>query len=295
MRKTALPSRPFARATGLGLAAAALGLGLAACSPQNTLNAVTSTRGLDVVQDVRYGPAPRNVMDIYVPQNAQNAPVVLYIHGGSWQGGDKDGHKFVGASLARAGYVTGVMNYRLAPEHRYPDYVQDAAAALKALRDRARSDGGSPDNLFVMGHSAGGFNAVEVVDNARWLGEVGVPVSAVRGVIGVAGPYSYDFRQFSSRVAFPEGGNPDDIMPDRHVRPDAPPHLLLVAANDTTVDPYNAVNMESALKKAGVSVTKTVLPGVNHITVIAAVAQPLTFLGDTRQQVIDFIEAHRLK
>lgn len=290
-----MSSRKFPRAAGLALAAATLGLTLAACSPQNALNTVTSTRGLNVTQNVRYGPAPRNVMDVYAPQNVQNAPVVLFIHGGSWQGGDKEGHKFVGESLARAGYVTGVMNYRLAPEHRYPDYVQDAASALKVLRDRAQSYGGSPDNLFVMGHSAGGFNAVEVVDNARWLTEAGVPIRAVRGVIGVAGPYSYDFRQFPSRVAFPEGGNPDDIMPDRHVRPDAPPNLLLVAANDTTVDPYNAVNMEAALKEAGVPVTRTVLPGLNHITVIAAMARPLTFLGDTRQQVIDFIEAHRLK
>ncbi len=288
-------SRSFPRAAGLGLAAVLLGLTLAACSPQNTLNAVTSTRGLNVTQNVRYGPAPRNVMDVYAPQNVQNAPVVLFIHGGSWQGGDKEGHKFVGVSLARAGYVTGVMNYRLAPEHRYPDYVQDAAAALKVLRDRAASDGGNPDNLFVIGHSAGGFNAVEVVDNARWLREAGVPIGAVRGVIGVAGPYSYDFRQFPSKVAFPPDGNPDNIMPDRHVRPDAPPNLLLVAANDQTVDPYNAVNMEAALKEAGVPVTRTVLPGLNHITVIAAMAQPLTFLGDTRQQVIDFIETHKLK
>ncbi|CAM3892409.1 alpha/beta hydrolase [Deinococcus frigens] len=287
-------SSPKFRRAG-GLAAVALGLLLAACSPQNTLNVVTFTGGLKVSQNVPYGPAPRNTMDIYAPENAQNAPVVLFIHGGSWQGGDKDGHKFVGVSLARAGYVTGVMNYRLAPEHRYPEYVQDAAAALKVLRDSAQRSGGNPDNLFVMGHSAGAFNAVEVVDNARWLREAGVPISAVRGVIGVAGPYSYDFRQFSSKVAFPPEGNPDDIMPDRHVRPDAPPHLLLVAANDTTVNPYNGVNMQAALKKAGVPSELKVLPGLNHITVIAAVAQPLTFLGGTRQQVTDFIEAHRLK
>ncbi|CAM3956418.1 alpha/beta hydrolase [Deinococcus marmoris] len=289
-----MSSRKFTRAAGLGLAAATLGLTLAACSPQNTLNAVTFTGSLNVTQNVPYGPAPCNVMDVYAPKNVQNAPVVLFIHGGSWQNGNKDSHKFVGESLARAGYVTGVMNYRLAPEHRYPDYIQDAAAALKVLRDKAQSYGGSPDNLFVMGHSAGGFNAVEVVDNARWLREAGVPISAVRGVIGVAGPYTYDFRGEPTALAFPVGGNPDDIMPDRHVRPDAPPNLLLVAANDTTVDPYNGVTMQAALKKAGVPSELKVLPGLNHITIIAAMARPLTFLGSTRQQVIDFIETHKL-
>lgn len=282
----------------LGVGAVTLGLTVVACAPrnvQNTLNRVTFVNGLTVTSNLRYGPDPRNVMDVYAPQHARSAPVVLFIHGGSWEGGDKEGHKFVGESLARAGYVTAVMNYRLAPQNRYPTYVQDAAAALKTLFDQATTLGGNPDDLFVMGHSAGGFNAVEVVDNARWLREAGVPIAAVRGVIGVAGPYSYDFRQYPSKVAFPEDGDPQDIMPDRHVRPDAPPHLLLVAQNDAVVHPQNALNMEAALKKAGVPVTRTVVARVDHVTIIAALARPLTFLGNTRQDVLQFIEAHRLR
>lgn len=276
----------------------ALGLSLAACSPAaapDALNRIISTRGLKVIPDQRYGPHERNLLDVYAPASAQGAPTVLFVHGGSWQGGDKAIYRFVGESLARAGYVTGVMNYRLAPQNRYPTYVQDTAAALRWLRDHAGDFGGNPNNLFVVGHSAGAFNAVEAVDNARWLREAGVPVGAVRGVIGIAGPYAYDFRQDSSRVAFPEGSTPDEVMPDRHVRRDAPPHLLLVAANDTTVGPQNALKLEAALKEAGVPVTRTVLPRVNHVTIVAALARPLTFLGGTRQQVIDFIEAHRLK
>ncbi|MBI0444439.1 alpha/beta hydrolase [Deinococcus sp. DB0503] len=276
----------------------ALGLSLAACSPAaapDALNRVISTRGLKVIPDQRYGPHERNLLDVYAPARAQGAPTVLFVHGGSWQGGDKAIYRFVGESLARAGYVTGVMNYRLAPQNRYPTYVQDTAAALRWLRDHAGDFGGNPNNLFVVGHSAGAFNAVEAVDNARWLREAGVPVGAVRGVVGIAGPYAYDFRQDSSRVAFPEGSTPDEVMPDRHVRRDAPPHLLLVAANDTTVGPQNALKLEAALKAAGVPVNRTVLPRVNHVTIVAALARPLTFLGGTRQQVIDFIEAHRLK
>lgn len=288
-------SRPCRTALPL-LALLALGASLSACSAvdaQQALNRAVSTRGLTAAADQRYGPSDRNLLDVYAPANARNAPVVLFVHGGSWQGGDKAGHRFVGESLARAGYVTGVMNYRLAPQHRYPTYIQDTAAALRWMRDHAKRFGGDPDKLFVMGHSAGAFNAVEAVVNERWLREAGVPIRAVRGVIGITGPYSYDFRQYQSRVAFPENATPDEVMPDRHVRPDAPPHLLLVAANDTTVGPQNALNMEAVLKRAGVPVTRTVLPRVNHITIAAALARPLTFLGGTRQAVIDFIEAHR--
>lgn len=289
---------PVRRLALLGAGAAAVTLTLSACSgerAQNAVNATNSTRGLRVVLDQSYGPDARNRLDVYAPHDARNAPTLLFIHGGSWQGGDKSGHAFVGESLARAGYVVGVMNYRLAPQHRYPSYVQDGAAALKWLRDHAREFGGSPENLFVSGHSAGGFNAAELVDNARWLAEVNVPVSSIRGVIGIAGPYSYDFRQYQSRVAFPEGGDPGDIMPDRHIRPDAPPHLLLVAEKDTTVHPQNALNMEAALKKAGIPVQRVVLPRLNHVTVIGAVARNLTWLGGTRAELIRFVEARRLK
>lgn len=281
----------------LALVLAGFGIWAVACSPvtvQDTLNRSISTRGLKVQYNIHYGPDVRNVMDIYAPKNAVNAPVVLFIHGGSWENGDKDGHKFVGDSLARAGYVTGVISYRLAPENRYPSYVQDAALALKKLQEMSPEFGGDPKNLFVMGHSAGGFNAVELVDNQRWLAEVKLAVTGIRGVVGIAGPYSYDFRQFSSAKAFPEGSNPDDIMPDRHVRPDAPPHLLLVAENDQTVYPQNAINMEAALKKAGIPVERKIINKVDHVTIMAAMARPLTFLGSTRPEVIKFIEAHRL-
>ncbi|MBB5375116.1 acetyl esterase/lipase [Deinococcus metalli] len=279
---------------GLVVGAAVLA-GCSQRSAQDTLNRAVSTSGLDVTRDVAYGPDTRNRMDVYAPHGAANAPVVLFVHGGSWEGGDKDGHKFVGESLARAGYVTAVMSYRLAPQNRYPTFVQDTALALKVLRERAKTFGGNPENVFVMGHSAGAFNAVEAVDNARWLREVDVPVSAVRGVIGVAGPYSYDFRSLPSARAFPEGATPDEVMPDRHVRPDAPPHLLLVAGSDRTVGAQNGENMRAALDRAGVPVTFTVLPGMGHITIIAAMARPLTFLGPTRRDVIAFIEAHRLR
>ncbi|WP_424952163.1 alpha/beta hydrolase [Deinococcus sp.] len=272
-------------------------LTLAACAGGvvGTLNAVASTVGLKVTSDLHYGPDARNVLDLYQPEKAQagGAPVLLFIHGGSWMNGDKSEYKFVGESFARAGYVTAVMSYRLAPVHRYPAYIQDAALALKFVQGHAAEYGGNPDRLYVMGHSAGGFNAVELVDNARWLNEVGVPVQAVKGVVGVAGPYSYDYRTLPSANAFPLGSDPADVMPSYHVQKDAPPHLLLVAGNDEVVEPANADKMEAALKAAGVPVTKTVLPGLNHYTIVGSLARPLTFLGRTRQDALDFMAANR--
>ncbi|WP_420596766.1 alpha/beta hydrolase [Deinococcus sp.] len=262
-----------------------------ACNPVATLNGTTNLNGLKVSRNLAYGPDTRNVLDIYAPQKASNNPVVLFIHGGSWNNGSKDQYVFAGDSLARAGYVTAVMSYRLAPKNPYPDYIKDAALALKWLQDNAAQYGGNGQRLYVVGHSAGAFNAVDVVDTPGWLPDAGVKAGTVRGVVGIAGPYDYDFREFPSKTAFPAGADPANIMPSRNVRSDAPPNLLLVAANDTTVDPSNGVKMEAALKAAGVPHTYTVLPGLNHITIVGALSRNLTFLGGTRKAVLDFLAA----
>ncbi|WP_045234239.1 alpha/beta hydrolase [Deinococcus pimensis] len=262
-----------------------------ACSPVATLNTLARTNGLAVTQDVRYGPETRQVLDVYAPGNAKDAPVVMFVHGGSWTGGDKSDYRFVGESFARAGYVTVVMNYRLAPANRYPAYVQDAARAIRWTTDNVGAYGGDPHRLFVTGHSAGAFNAVEVVMNERWLREAGVPVGRIRGVVGIAGPYDYDFRNFPSRNAFPENADPEDVMPSRHVRRDPPPTLLLVAARDQLVGPENATRMEAALRAAGGDVTREVLPNLDHYTIVGSLSRTLTFLGPTRARVLDFIAA----
>ncbi|WP_425147390.1 alpha/beta hydrolase [Deinococcus sp.] len=274
------------------LAASALAV-FAACSPLVAINAVVSTSNLSVTPNLPYGPDVRNLLDVYQPASASRAPVVLFIHGGSWDSGSKDDYKFVGESFAREGYLVAIMNYRLAPKNPYPAYIQDAAQALKWLRGHAAEYGGNPDDLFVMGHSAGAFNAVEVVDNARWLSEAGVPISAVHGVIGVAGPYSYDYRGMGTASAFPAGSDPADVMPANHVRADAPPHLLLVAANDQVVYPQNGERMKAALEARKIPLTFTVLPNLDHYTIVGSLARSLTFLGKTRQEVLDFLKANR--
>jgi acetyl esterase/lipase len=270
-------------------------LAFVACSPASQLNIINGvdTNGLSVVKDLSYGPDARNVLNIYRPEKATGAPMLLFIHGGSWTSGNKDEYKFVGESFARAGYVTAVMSYRLAPQNPYPAYIQDAAQALKFMRDHAPEYGGNPDALYVMGHSAGAFNAVEVVDNARWLSEAGVPFSAVKGVVGIAGPYSYDYSKYPSANAFPAGSNPQDTMPANHIRKDAPPHLLLVAGDDQVVEAGNGKRMEAALKAAGVPVQLNVLPGLNHYTIVGSLARSLTILGRTRQDALDFMTAHK--
>lgn len=255
------------------------------------LNGITR-KDFTAQYNIAYGQDSRQKLDVYQPLHVSNSkprPVVLFVHGGSWEEGSKDDYLFVGESFTRAGYVTVVMNYRLAPAHKYPDYVQDTALAIQWINQNIARYGGNPQQIVVMGHSAGAFNVVEAVDNSRWLAEVNVPVSHIKAVVGIAGPYSYDFRTDSTRDAFLANASPDQVMPDRHVRADAPPHLLLVGSKDQRVNPVNAQRMQAALQARQIPVQLQTVQGANHVSIMAAVATRLAWYKDTRQQILDYL------
>jgi acetyl esterase/lipase len=285
----------------LGIVGVVLGglvAGACASSPTKMLTAISSTRGVSTIAGLHYGADPRQSLDIYKPdttilkpewQDMSGLPVVIFIYGGSWQRGDKEGYGFVGRSLAQAGYITVVIDYRLAPKNIYPDYVNDSVDAISWVYQHIAQYGGDPNKIFVMGHSAGAFNAVAAVADQRFWRHSQVPTTAIKGVIGLAGPYSYDFRQYDSKIAFPVDLKPEDVMPDSHVRADAPPHYLLTGENDTLVGIKNFMKMKRGLEAKNIPLETAVIPKVNHYTMILALASPMKWLGNTRQMVLDYM------
>jgi acetyl esterase/lipase len=272
-----------------------------ALSPLAIVNGITSSGGVGVSKDILYGDEPSQDLDIYYPKplakamKAQGAisssyPMVVFVHGGSWESGNKEQYAFVGQSLAQAGYVTAVINYRKAPEHVYPDYVKDTAQAIAWSLENATSLHADPSRLAVMGHSAGAFNAVAAVANEDFLAPYGIKPTDIATVVGIAGPYSYDFRKFSSATAFPSDATPDQVMPDRQIKGQQPPYLLLTAEKDKIVYATNTIKMTEAFKKAGVTVETGVIEGASHATSIGAMAPPLRWVNDVRAQVLTYLD-----
>ncbi|HAR75637.1 MAG TPA: alpha/beta hydrolase, partial [Psychrobacter sp.] len=93
-------------------------------------------------------------------------------------------YAFVGQSLAQAGYVTAVINYRKAPEHVYPDYVEDTAQAIAWSYKNAKRFHANPERFAVVGHSAGAFNAVAAIANEDFLKPYGIKPTDISAVIG---------------------------------------------------------------------------------------------------------------
>lgn len=254
--------------------AAALALG--GCSPVTLFNAVLPKDGSTdrVAAGIAYGNDPRQRLDVYVPAGgAEGRPVVVFFYGGSWASGSRTGYGFVGRALAARGFVTIVPDYRLVPDHPYPDFVEDGAAAVRWTQAHAENYGGDPQRIVLAGHSAGAYIAAMLAVDERWLGEIR---AAVRGLVGLSGPY--DFTPGDSpetERAFGRWPNPAEIAPIEHAGAGDPPALLLHGADDTVVKPYLSEALALSLTNAGVPAETRLYEGVAHAGVVTAIARPL--------------------
>lgn len=286
----------------MALAVVALGAQQAqALSALTVVNGITSSGGVGVSKDILYGDEPLQDLDVYYPKPLVQAmqaqtvinesyPIIVFVHGGSWENGNKEDYAFVGQSFAQAGYITVVINHRKAPEHIYPAYVEDTAKAIAWTYDNAASLHADRQRIAVIGHSSGAFNTIAAVSNESFLAPYGISPKDIAAVVGIAGPYSYDFRKFSNAIAFPADATPDDVMPDRKITGEQPPYLLLTAENDKVVYDTNTIKMTQALKDYGATVETGEIKGASHATSIGAMAPPLRWVNDVRAQVLSYLD-----
>lgn len=126
-----------------------------------------------VHRDLIYGPDPRHRLDVFVSAaGAAHAPVVVFVHGGGFIGGDKGGpdapfYNNVGLWAARSGCIGVTMTYRLAPASPWPAGSEDVAAAVRFLRSDIEKLGGDPNRIFLMGQSAGAVHVAGYVAGQR--------------------------------------------------------------------------------------------------------------------------------
>ncbi|MBZ2207971.1 alpha/beta hydrolase [Massilia sp. R798] len=266
--------------------------GLAACSPLKALNALSPAGASTATAGVAYGSGPRNKLDIYVPNGgATGAPVVVFFYGGNWNKGERADYAFVGRALASRGIVAVIPDYRLYPEVRYPDFLDDSALAVAwAAREIARY-GGDPARLFVMGHSAGAYNAAMVALDESYLAKSGMKTAALRGWIGLAGPYDFlPIVNKDTRPVFHHPNTPPGSQPVNHVGTTSPPALLIAASSDSLVNPAdNTGRLAAKLRSTGVAVTELYYGGVTHTTLVASMAAPLRGLAPTLDAVDSFV------
>jgi acetyl esterase/lipase len=150
-------------------------------------------RAGQVKRDIPYtSPADeRQVLDVYSPPGAKGLPVVFWIHGGGWQTGDKSSVQLKPRAFMDKGFVFVSTNYRLLPHVAMEDIVRDVARSIRWVHDHIAENGGDPNRLLVMGHSAGAQLAALVCTDDRYLKSEGLSLAIIKGCVPVDGD-TYD-------------------------------------------------------------------------------------------------------
>jgi arylformamidase len=233
------------------------------------------------------------VLDVYRPASGQSLPVVFWIHGGGWQTGDKSDVQIKPRVFAERGFVFVSTNYRLLPDVEMDQLIGDVAKALGWVHKNIEKHGGDPQQIFVMGHSAGAQLAALLCIDHRYISAEGVPPAAIRGCVPVDGD-TYDLpaiittaeiRQaahglplptFGHRVKF--GNDPKkhlEYSAVTHVAPDQglPPFLILHVAGHPDVT-AQARRLHAALVQANVPARVFAAPETTHSRLNANLGKP---------------------
>lgn len=270
-------------------------VGLVGCAPLATINALTPTSAYDKHAELAYGSDPRQKLDVYTPRDLKaSAPVVVFFYGGTWNAGARADYKFVGQALASRGIVAVVADYRLYPQVRYPGILQDSAHAVAWTLKNIGRFGGDPAHVFVMGHSAGAYNAAMVALDGRWLEQADTKTTALRGWIGLAGPYDFlPIENPEAKPVFFFPNSPPESQPINHVTAAAPPALLIAALNDKLVNPQrNTRGMTDKLRAVGVKVETIYYDRyLSHPTLVATLAWPLRWWAPVLDNVEQFVKS----
>jgi acetyl esterase/lipase len=191
--------------------------------------------------NLAYNPAKdtdpvRHKLDVYVPKGAKDAPVMMFVHGGSWRSGNKDLYAALGDTFASQGIVTVVINYRLSSAKggaKHPDHIHDVAKAFAWVKENAPKYGGSRDKLFISGHSAGGHLVSLLATDEEYLKAEKCSLKDIRGVMALSGVYTIAPTLGIFRDAF---GTEDDVCkaasPITHVKEKEPPFLIAYGTKD---------------------------------------------------------------
>jgi arylformamidase len=268
---------------------AALSVGVPAPAQPSLAGRIVSSLDIPYSEGAASDPNPRlRSLDIHAPEGAACLPVMVFIHGGTWFQGDKGRLDGKASAFVEAGWVFVSVNYRLSSDVMHPVHAQDLAEAIAWIRASICGYGGDPRRIFLMGHSAGGHLAALVATDPAYLGERGLSLDSIRGVIGLDSA-AYDlaalFRAEPENLLFFEMAFGDDpglwesASPLSHVSPGKGiPPFLLAYAGDREISREAALEFGGALEKAGLRVTYVPMPDRDHVGIERLLGSPGDFL-----------------
>ena len=254
---------------------------------QGRVGAIKVPEGVKVHRDLAYvtNGHERQKLDLYIPDEGEHLPLIIWVHGGAWRGGNKT--HYVPMAYLNAGYAGASINYRLSQHATFPAQIEDVKAAVRWLRTNVETYRLDPNKFAAWGSSAGG-HLVALLGTAGNVAEFEVGEnldvsSRVQAVVDYYGPT--DFLQMDAH-RLPEGlvhdapDSPESQLvggaiqdhkdhvasanPITYVSEDNPPFLIIHGDQDKLVPYHQSVLLKDALEKAGVSVKFYRVKGGGH-------------------------------
>jgi acetyl esterase len=251
--------------------------------------------GVNVIVDEAYGADPRQTLDVYQPQGANNLPVVVFVHGGALTSGDKNENKEISANVlyyfARHGFLGINANYRLAPKHVYPAAAQDIGSVVAWIKENAKRFGGDPERIYLIGRSTGALHVATWAFDAKIHGTKGPGVS---GVVLISGRLKAD-----SRADDPNGkrvpeyfGTDTSLYPERSpvnygAQSPLPTFIVIAEFDNPFLDVYSAELFAKMCAARARCPRFLRLVGHNHQSTTASINTADDTLG---QEILDFIK-----
>lgn len=263
-------------------------IAIAACAPVTILNTITPSSTFDRSKNIAFGEGERDVLDVYQADEPKaDAPVLLFVHGGSWDSGSKDIYKFLAEGFTKSGYDIVVPNYRLYPEAKFPNFLNDNAQAVaytvKTFPDRP---------IVLMGHSAGAYNVLMLALRDEYLQGAGVDLcQTVSGVVALAAPTGIVPLESERLIEiFPERFTGEDAVLNNVTAP-SPPLFLGHGEADTTVFPQNSIALAEKVQARGGEATVEVYPKQSHIDVVKVLSRHFDGDVNLKSDIVQFVDA----
>lgn len=239
--------------------------------------------------DVAYGGDPEQKLDIFAPPEADNRPVMIYIHGGGWRGGSKDAASFAAKAMSGRGVVWIPIDYGLAPDYRIDAIVGHVRSAVAWVYDEIAGHGGDPGRIYVSGNSAGGHLTGTIL-MPGWHGAYGVPADVIKGACAMSGIFDLDSLLLASYGYNNElqltAESARAYSPQYHLPAEAGPLIVAVGAPEPDEFRRQSSAYAAAWTERGLDGKHMEIPDANHFMMGRELGNPE---GDLFNGVMDMI------
>ena len=229
------------------------------------------------VRDIAYGDDPAELLDIFTPDGAEGAPVLIDIHGGGWRGGTKNTRSLCAPAVTDAGILWVPIDYGLAPNYTIEQIVDQVRSAVAWVYKNIAQYCGDPERIYVSGNSAGGHLAGAVL-MPGWHGDYGLTEKVIKGACAMSGIFDMQALVHASYGYNDQLGMDMDTAricsPLFHLPPAGCP--LIVAVGEPEPDEFRRQSKlyYEAWKSGGFETTEIIVPEAHHFVMSRQLSMP---------------------